>query len=208
MNTPQAWHLHPSLWFCRAQDLQATCFSVEEQPQTSGSVPTTPDPYTPAYLCFNSNWPLFDLFYSSSQPLLCRQSRTAVWNHNLTDSWWYCFSVWNKMGDFESRITDRLPSEHLFPSLPENKQLRKWLRQSYFLAILNRLPQREAHLVVSNLVVCKLYAEAFFCAVLRPFGLLCILAFSLFCVFLCRTVFRTTAFGNFRKEGHFQGILY
>ena len=46
--------------------------------------------------------------------------------------------------------------------------------------------------VVSNLVVCNSYfAEALWCALLRPFALICGLA--LICVFLRPTAFRTTA---------------
>ena len=37
------------------------------------------------------------------------------------------------------------------------------------------------NLVVSNLVVCNFYAEALFCALLRPFALFCGLALALFC---------------------------
>ena len=58
------------------------------------------------------------------------------------------------------------------------------------------------------LVVCNSYAEALFCALLRPFVLFCGLVFALFCahlrsfelvcVFLRPIVFRTTAFGNCR----------
>ena len=62
------------------------------------------------------------------------------------------------------------------------------------------------NLVVSSLVVCNLCVEALVCTLLRPFALFCRLAFAdlrlrsfaYICVFLHPTVFRTTAFGNFR----------
>ena len=64
------------------------------------------------------------------------------------------------------------------------------------------------NLVVLNLVVCNIYAEPLFCALLRPFALFCGLAFVLFCVhlrsfalicvFLQTTAITATAFGNCR----------
>ena len=60
--------------------------------------------------------------------------------------------------------------------------------------------------VVLNLVVCNFYAEALFCALLRPFAPFCALlrtcvcahlrSFARICVFLRPTAFRTTVFGN------------
>ena len=63
------------------------------------------------------------------------------------------------------------------------------------------------NLVVSNLLVYILCAEALFCALLHHFTFLGALAFALFlrsfalsCVFLQPTAFRTTVFGNIRKD--------
>ena len=64
------------------------------------------------------------------------------------------------------------------------------------------------NLVVSSLVVCSLYVEVLFCALLRPFALICAhlrsfadLRLRSFALFLRPTVFRTTASGNFRGMG-------
>ena len=55
-------------------------------------------------------------------------------------------------------------------------------------------------LVVSNLVVCNLYAEVLFCALLQTCVCALLRSFARICVFLQTTAFRTTAFGNSRKK--------
>ena len=63
--------------------------------------------------------------------------------------------------------------------------------------ILKGAQKREfPNLVVSNLLVCKFYAEA----LERSFVDLCLRSFALICVFLRPTALRTTAFGNCRHK--------
>ena len=56
-------------------------------------------------------------------------------------------------------------------------------------------------MVVSNLAVCKFYAETLFCALLRYCVCALLRSFACICMFLRPTTFRRTGFGNRRKYG-------